>query len=333
MESESRPLQGLFLFSGLLTAISVVLTFASTFLFTLAWRTSEYEYDMKGALTYHLARLVLLVDGAVSVAAVFVFVLAAVILYFQRSQWASGVVNWGASIPVIGLPLKALGVVGLFAVVLALRWTHWGYSGVTYGRPVRDKEGRQVPLFGQGWRAIAEAEANSVTAFAQLERELMAHGAPETLLNRIRCAAAEEAEHARKAAEEGGFDPPVPIRLPHRPVPSLAQIAAETLEDGCLNETSGARIAALGVPGKFWPTIAVEEAEHAELSWAVLRFCLERGGPEVNARVGRQARLLPWRPGFLVSPRLGVPSRLRQWRIHLRVRAEVARRVLGEIVH
>jgi hypothetical protein len=129
------------------------------------------------------------------------------------------------------------------------------------------------------WLArAAHLEAASVPAFAQLERELMAHRAPERLVAGARRARHDEIRHARmmsdlaRAAGAGVAAAEVePVAV--RP---LDELAVENAVEGCVRETLGAMIAFAQssrtrdpVLSSVLGAIAVDEMRHGNLSWAI----------------------------------------------------------------
>jgi hypothetical protein len=129
------------------------------------------------------------------------------------------------------------------------------------------------------WLArAAHLEAASVPAFAQLQRELTAHGAPERLVAGARRALADEVRHAQIMS---GLARAAGARLERvdvapTPLRSLVALASENAVEGCVRETAGAVVAArqaalLGdAPlGRVLAAIAVDERRHANLAWAI----------------------------------------------------------------
>ncbi len=135
-------------------------------------------------------------------------------------------------------------------------------------RPASDVSG--------AWLAhTAQLEAAAVLAFALLEQELRALGAPAQLLERVRRAAREELGHAervgRLARARGAQLTPVVVR--GRPQRSVLEIALENAVEGCVRECWGALCAhhqalTAGAPDvrAVWRDIADEETQHAQLS-------------------------------------------------------------------
>lgn len=150
------------------------------------------------------------------------------------------------------------------------------------------------------WLArAARAEAASVTSFLHLARELEAHGAPPELIRRARRAAADEVRHARvmgafAAAHGGRAAAPGAVPLPARPLEALA---VENAVEGCVGETWAAVVAAW--QGRHaadaelraaMRRIAADEAEHAELAWAIDDWLRARLDAPAIARVDAARR-------------------------------------------
>jgi hypothetical protein len=138
------------------------------------------------------------------------------------------------------------------------------------------------------WRADAEAEHASIAAFARLQLELLAVGAPSQLVERVARAGLDEVEHARAcfslacalAGEQIGPGPfpeaTAPRPLPHRTDEALLRLAIESLIDGALNEglaaacarEAAARASDAAVRSVL-TRVAEDEAEHARLGWDI----------------------------------------------------------------
>lgn len=160
------------------------------------------------------------------------------------------------------------------------------------------------------WLHDAQKEHASVPAFARVTWVLTAVGAPAELVDRALVAAREEVEHTRLcfalAAGYGGRSHAV------EPMPDLllgggldvrgdafVHLAVESLKDGCLLEDYNADVAAEcavacrdAATGAALRAIAVEERSHAELSWSILAWCLDRGGAPVRERCARELEAL-----------------------------------------
>lgn len=138
---------------------------------------------------------------------------------------------------------------------------------------------------GQFFANAAHLEAASVPAFAQLARELAAHGAPASLIRAAHRARADEVRHTRATAalaRRFGAAPIVPVVAPPR-LRDLRAMALDNATEGCVRETFGAAIASVQARAaeddavrRIMRVIAVEETRHAELSWAIDRFAMGR---------------------------------------------------------
>lgn len=149
------------------------------------------------------------------------------------------------------------------------------------------------------WLHDAQKEHASVPAFSRVSWLLAAVGAPAELLAWCHRAALEEIEHTRLcfalAAGYAGRSHSV------RPMPELLAglgevegdplltLATESLADGCQLEDFNADVAAECATACREPatrevleTIAIEERSHAEFSWAVLAWALDRDRDRVR---------------------------------------------------
>jgi hypothetical protein len=143
---------------------------------------------------------------------------------------------------------------------------------------------------GLEWQSAAQYECASVPAFLQLAVELLAHDAPDVLVEAALSAAEDEMVHARISADLASRYlgsrvwptlPDVAPRVPLAGRAGLVRLATESWLDGCLGEgmaaerarrasqqatDAGARIAQR--------LIARDEARHADLAWSVLRWTM-----------------------------------------------------------
>lgn len=148
---------------------------------------------------------------------------------------------------------------------------------------------------GQVFAARAYLEAVSVHAFARLERELRAHGAPAHLLRDVRRARRDEIRHTAmmaRLARRFGAAPQAPKPLADDiPVRSLVAIACENAVEGCVRETYGAVVGMLEAAttgdrdvARAMAQIAIDECRHAELAWEVAAWAETRlDGPDHDA--------------------------------------------------
>ncbi len=143
------------------------------------------------------------------------------------------------------------------------------------------------------WLHDAQMEHASVPAFARISWMLAAAGAPAELMEWSIQAAREEVEHARQCfALAAGYG-----ERTHsvKPMPELMRrgleiqgnvlvtLATESLNDGCLMEDfaadmahASAQVCEEPVTKALLARIAIEERSHAEFSWEVLAWALQR---------------------------------------------------------
>lgn len=146
---------------------------------------------------------------------------------------------------------------------------------------------------------VAELEAASVDAFAQLGAELQAHGAPLAFVAGAESARQDEVRHAAatgRLARKYGSRVPAP-RIPPVPLKDMVSLAADNAAEGCVRETFGALVAHAQARRAQDPdvrrvmhTIARDETRHAALSWRVASWARSRMGSAERARVTRSAR-------------------------------------------
>jgi hypothetical protein len=174
----------------------------------------------------------------------------------------------------------------------------------TLGIPTAARE-----MLASYWTENARAEHASVPAFSRLSLTLVALGAPAQLVEGAHRAALQEIDHARLtfdlAARYSGrlvaVGPIVELRrAPAVTAGTLEELAAESLVDGCLLEGIAAATAAESLERvrdeavrKALVVVARDEREHAELAWAIVKWCCFKGGSSVLSRVRARARHLP----------------------------------------
>lgn len=171
-------------------------------------------------------------------------------------------------------------------------------------------DARHRTLLAALWLRDAQKEHASVPAFARIGWVLTALGAPAELVEDAHRSALQEIDHARRcfalaagyAGETRTVEPmPELLRLGLALEPdALRQLALESLRDGCLTEDFNADLAALAAERAVDPAaralaarIARDEREHAEVSWRILGWCLERGTPALRDELRRAAQVLP----------------------------------------
>jgi len=202
----------------------------------------------------------------------------------------------GTSRTVEGRPLRVRGRVVKADVVDSEGWT-----GAGPGPDTRELSLPARVALAAGWAEIARSEHASVPAFSRLALTLMSFGAPAHLVEAAHRAALEEIEHARLAfALAGAYAdtaaaPGSLVELRHAPAVtamSLAELAQESLIDGCLNEGIGAEVARESFARAGDPAaraaleiIARDESSHAELAWQIVEWCCSEGGAEVGRKL------------------------------------------------
>jgi hypothetical protein len=146
----------------------------------------------------------------------------------------------------------------------------------------RRAEGLQVAAgaraggeLGNCFAEMAELELASIAAFATLEAQLVAHGAPEPLIERCRAARGDEMRHARALsalAHRFGAWPKWIRALPQQRR-SLLELALENAREGRVRELYGAAVATWQAQHaqdrevrEVFGAVALDEAEHAALA-------------------------------------------------------------------
>jgi hypothetical protein len=148
---------------------------------------------------------------------------------------------------------------------------------------------------GAWWAQVARLEAGSIVAFAALEAELGAHGAPRALCDAARRAAADEVRHAALAgalARSRGVAP-LPAVIDLSEIRTLEEIARDNAVEGCVRETYGAACAAWqAADPRADPDcraalahIAADERRHAILAWDVHDWLGGALSPRAQRRV------------------------------------------------
>jgi hypothetical protein len=142
------------------------------------------------------------------------------------------------------------------------------------------------------WLDDAGAEGEAVAAFVGLAAELAACGAPAALVGAAWSAAADEVRHTQAAARWAGrFGAVAALALPAPVVraPDRVRLAVEAFVDGVVGEglaADEARWAAAHAKDPLLAAhharIAADEARHAALGGAIVRWAQATGGDEVR---------------------------------------------------
>jgi P-aminobenzoate N-oxygenase AurF len=141
---------------------------------------------------------------------------------------------------------------------------------------------------GDHFASMAHLESASVRAFGDLERSLVALGAPPRLAAAARRAACDERRHARavaRLARRFGSSPPRP-RVHRRPPPTIFDLLEDGVVEGCVGETFGALLLTWQAEHAEGPrvrrtlrAIARDETRHAALAWEIWRWGAGLVGP------------------------------------------------------
>ena len=194
---------------------------------------------------------------------------------------------------------------GVRFVSLAGRWSRPRWR-LTVGRPTFRRGDAPLPppevraALARLWTESARGEHASVPAFSRLALSLVAAGAPARLVESAHWAALDEIKHARLAfslasayAGEPVGPGPLPAlqQAPAVTATSLAELAAESLIDGCLLEGVGAEMVRRALLRARDPrvraalaVIAPDEVSHAALAWDVVQWCCDRAVTPCGAR-------------------------------------------------
>ncbi len=145
------------------------------------------------------------------------------------------------------------------------------------------------------WIAAAHhLEAASIVAFERLADELTVLGAPAQLVARVRRAANDERDHARRhreLADERGIALRDPV-IDAPPLRDLFAVAIDNAVDGCVYESFGAILATWQSKAARDPRVSAlsrvlarDEARHGDLAWAIARWAESRLSPDQRATV------------------------------------------------
>jgi hypothetical protein len=162
------------------------------------------------------------------------------------------------------------------------------------------------------WRENGRTEHASVAAFARLTLDLMALGAPPSLVGSAQRDALDEIAHAEACfaiarAVDGCVASPAafPQAARARTLPrvrrvALALLAVDSLVDGALHEGTSARVVARLARVCEEPTIAAalkkiaaDEGRHSAHGWDVVEWCVAQGGAIVLSALEGALLALP----------------------------------------
>jgi hypothetical protein len=205
------------------------------------------------------------------------------------------------------------------------------------------------------WTRAAQLEHASVAAFSRFSLQLLAIGAPPSLIEDAHRAALDEIKHAELCfslatlyAGHGIGPGPLPVDQRALTGWDLQSVAVGTVEEGCVGETvaalearAAAELASDDAVRTVYLRIHEDESRHAELAWRFVRWAAELGGAPVQAAL-RDAfeRTIERFEGqtpleSIHEPRLeahGVLSERRKQALRSQVMNEVIRPALAELL-
>lgn len=174
---------------------------------------------------------------------------------------------------------------------------------------------------------VAHLEAASVPAFVRLAAELAAFGAPSSLIERARAAAADEVRHASTMTTHARAAGSVPaaVEVTASPLRDAFAFALDNAVEGCVHEAFAAVLCRFQATTSSDPALAADldlisedEAAHGELAWAIARWIEPTLAPSDRAIIERarvaaadsladriQRELAPF---ALAAAPLGLPS-------------------------
>jgi hypothetical protein len=140
-------------------------------------------------------------------------------------------------------------------------------------------------------------EHASVAAFSRFSLQLLAVGAPPSLIEDAHRAALDEIKHAElcfslAAVYAGHSIGPGPLPVDERALTGwdLQSVAVGTVEEGCVGETiaaleaqAAAELAQDEAVRAVHLRVYEDESRHAELAWRFVRWAAELGGATVQA--------------------------------------------------
>jgi len=146
------------------------------------------------------------------------------------------------------------------------------------------------------WTRAAQMEHASVAAFSRFSLQLLAVGAPPSLLEDAHRAALDEIKHAElcfslATTYAGHAIGPGPLPVDERALVGwdLLSVAVGTVEEGCVGETiaaleaqAAAELAQDDAVRAVQLRISDDESRHAELAWRFVRWALQVGGAPVR---------------------------------------------------
>jgi hypothetical protein len=180
---------------------------------------------------------------------------------------------------------------------------HWKLEPLPSVEGLKESERAALAEF---WVAQALSEHASIATFHRVALELLALGAPASLIIRVQAAASDEVRHARlcfglasgyagKALGPGRLDL-TELSLSK----TLKEVAVAAVAEGCMAEALAAQLAGVMLEQATDPAvqqvlkvIVADECRHAELAWETVHWAIEVGGTSVQAAVLKAFENLP----------------------------------------
>jgi hypothetical protein len=155
-------------------------------------------------------------------------------------------------------------------------------------------------FLAEAWTRDGLLEHASIASFGRFALELLAVGAPATLVELAHKAALDEVRHAQIAFELATAYAGTTIGPSAFPFAGgavevssdLANVAARVVQEGCIGETLASMVAAEQAARATDPAvrkaleiIAEDEARHAELAWRTIAWALGHANPSVRRAI------------------------------------------------
>ncbi|HWA75393.1 MAG TPA: hypothetical protein VG937_23810 [Polyangiaceae bacterium] len=271
----------------------------------------------------------------------------------------------GLSFALLSVGMMVLGaLLAAFSAVDSSRGRQLRHRGRTLLAPIRsgaawselampnsDEVPDGVP---DAWRENGRTEHASVASFARLTLELLAVGAPASLVAAANLDGLDEIRHteacfALAESLDGRAQSPAPFpeaekasALPRARRYALARLAITSLIDGAIQEGVSARVAAKLSRRAVRPAIAAvleqiarDEGRHAAHAWDIVEWCLNEGGaPVAFALLGASTYLPAYRPSARREPArvgawecFGIPGRELELEQYMATRGHAVERV------
>jgi hypothetical protein len=197
---------------------------------------------------------------------------------------------------------------------------------------------RTAEALSASWQKDALEEHASIAAFARFTMLLLSVGAPPDLIADSQRASLDEIKHARacfalaRRYGSGDVGPGTLEVADSLGALSLADLAALTVQEGCVGETLGALLASEQLAQASDPEVTrilrrvvADENRHAELAWRFVKWAVSIGGHVVEARVAEALQEAVAEVQRVVVRDYGVD--LAAWHAHGRLSCAEAREV------